>query len=64
MKPILTPDDLAERWQVTRSQLGNMRHSGKGPEFFKPNARTVRYRLEDVEAFEAKTRTMSERGVA
>lgn len=52
MKPVLTPDELAERWSMSRESLAYLRYQGRGPRFFKAG-RLVRYRLADVEAFEA-----------
>jgi hypothetical protein len=49
---LLTPDDLASRWQVHPGSLANARSAGVGVPFIKIGAR-VRYRLADVEAFEA-----------
>ncbi len=48
----LTPADLAARWQTTTGALADERYRGVGPSYLKLGAR-VRYRLADVEAYEA-----------
>ena len=48
---ILTPEDLAVRWNVAPATLSQWRWNGRGPRFFKMN-KGVRYRLQDVEKFE------------
>jgi len=48
---LLTPEDLAARWNVTPATLSQWRWNGRGPRFFKMN-KGVRYRLQDVERFE------------
>ncbi len=48
---LLTPEDLAARWNVTLTTLSQWRWNGRGPRFFKM-AKGVRYRLSDVEHFE------------
>lgn len=64
---LLTPDQLAERWGVTRQALAQMRYRGTGPAFVKIGARRVLYRPQDVLAFEesqVRTRTDDEAAVA
>lgn len=48
----LTEQDLAERWQCTPGWLANERCSARGPRYHKLN-RLVRYKIGDVEEFEA-----------
>jgi len=50
---LLTPDQLAARWagKVSRRTLANWRSSGRGPDFLKQGWE-IRYRLEDVKAYE------------
>ena len=48
----LTQDDLAERWSISARTLERWRWIGEGPRFVKLGGH-VRYRLEDIEAFEA-----------
>ena len=43
--------DLAARWRVSRKKLQADRLNGIGPAYFKLGA-CVRYRLDDIEAFE------------
>jgi hypothetical protein len=52
MASLLTPTELAERWQVSPRTLERWRWLRTGPSFLKIGT-AVRYRLEDVEAFEA-----------
>ena len=47
----LTQDELAARWRISERTLDRWRALGTGPAWLKLNGR-VRYRLEDVEAFE------------
>lgn len=49
---LLTETDLAHRWQVARGSLANDRSANRGVPFVKLGTR-VRYRLSDVEAYEA-----------
>lgn len=48
----LTPGDLSDRWGIPAPTLAGWRYQGKGPAFFRLGGH-VRYRLEDVEAYEA-----------
>jgi hypothetical protein len=48
---MLTPADLAQRWQVPARTLGQWRYEGRGPAYVKIGG-AVRYRLVDVEAYE------------
>ncbi|NEG90577.1 DNA-binding protein [Bifidobacterium aerophilum] len=48
---LLTPVQLAERWQIPVPQLAMQRYRGQGPKFTKIGAH-VRYPLEEVEAYE------------
>ena len=47
----LTPEALAERWEIETDTLTQWRWNGRGPKFLKIGGR-VRYRLEDIEVFE------------
>lgn len=47
----LSPEALGERWEVSPQTLERWRSDGLGPRFLKIRGR-VRYRLEDIEAFE------------
>lgn len=49
----LTPIELAERLGVTARTLTNWRSNNTGPKYFKPTGNVVRYRLTDVDAWEA-----------
>jgi len=53
--PMLTPRQLAERWQwrVTASTLMTWRSRGTGPRFVKIGGRVL-YRLSDVLDYEAR----------
>lgn len=45
--------ELADRWRISERTLEKWRHFGRGPSFLKIGGR-VMYRLDDIEAFEAK----------
>lgn len=47
----LSPAELADRWGVPITTLAQWRYVGKGPAYLKLGG-AVRYRLEDVEAYE------------
>ena len=47
----LTQRDLARRWNKSEGTLERFRSEGIGPRFLKLGG-TVRYRLEDIEAYE------------
>ena len=49
---LLTPRELAARWGISTKTLANQRCAGGGPPFLKLQG-PVRYRLADVEAYEA-----------
>lgn len=48
----MTQTELAERWQISEATLERWRTEAGGPVFLKLGAQ-VRYRLRDIEAFEA-----------
>ncbi len=48
----MTQTELAERWQISEATLERWRTDAGGPMFLKLGAQ-VRYRVHDVEAFEA-----------
>ena len=48
----MTQTELAERWQISEATLERWRTEAGGPVFLKLGAQ-VRYRVRDVEAFEA-----------
>ena len=49
---MLSPARLSERWDIPVVTLAGWRYRGKGPAFLRLNG-TLRYRLADVEAYEA-----------
>ena len=57
---MLTDDDLAERWQVKLRKIREMRARRELP--FVTIGRSPRYRLKDVEAFEAAHTVTAKRG--
>lgn len=59
MEIYLTPDQVCELVPgMTRSNLAQMRFTGKGPRFMKPSPRVVVYRRSDIIAWlEASERT-------
>ena len=54
--PLLTCAELAERWCCSPGWLANMRCAGQGPPFLKLGS-NVRYRLQDVVAYEDSSRS-------
>jgi hypothetical protein len=51
----LTTTQLAERWQMDEKTLSHWRQQGRGPQYIKlgeGKTAVVRYRLEDIQAFE------------
>ncbi|MBT2748378.1 helix-turn-helix domain-containing protein [Lysobacter sp. ISL-50] len=54
--PHLSTEELAERWRVAARTVKRWRSEGIGPRSVKV-ARSVRYRLDDVERFERGTDT-------
>ena len=50
-KEILTPTDIAERYEIPKQTVAVWRSKGLGPRYFKAG-RHVRYRLADVLAWE------------
>ena len=61
----LNQRQLAERWDLSEGTLERWRCEGIGPVFLKLQGQ-VRYRIEDVKAFEAESlrKSTSERGVS
>jgi len=55
-KVYLTTEELAKRWNISANTLRSWRFKGEGPPYFKPGGEKGKtlYRIEDVEAFEAK----------
>ncbi len=49
--PLITPEALAERWNLTIATLSQWRWNGRGPHYLKIGRRIL-YRLQDVEDFE------------
>ncbi len=52
--PLISQSQLAHRWRLSLSTIERWRCEGKGPVYLKLRGQ-VRYRLEDVEAFEEKS---------
>jgi hypothetical protein len=55
MPQLLTTKQLCERWQITQDTLRQWRVSENGPAYIKlgdGRAAPVRYKLEDIEAYE------------
>lgn len=50
----LTPEQLAERWEVTLDTLQRWRRENVGPRYFKVERR-IRYQLADIEAYEQRS---------
>jgi predicted DNA-binding transcriptional regulator AlpA len=49
--PVMTPAQLAKRWDFHVMSLANMRTQGRGPKFIKLGNK-VRYPLSEIEAYE------------
>jgi predicted DNA-binding transcriptional regulator AlpA len=49
----MTEQELSSRWQVSIKTLQRWRGQQAGPKFIKLENRAVRYRLSDIEAYEA-----------
>jgi predicted site-specific integrase-resolvase len=59
MSQLLTPKELCERWKVADNTLRKWRVANVGPAYIKLGEgrnSEVRYRIEDVEAFEKSNR--------
>lgn len=55
MATYLTTDELAKRWSIATNTIRRWRTEGMGPSFVKLGSgirSAVRYRLEDIEAYE------------
>ena len=60
---LLTPKELCERWKIADNTLRKWRVANYGPAYLKLGDRKtseVRYRLEDVIAFEESNRFVTE----
>ena len=58
---MLSEKDLAARWGVTQKTLQVWRTEGDGPKFITLGKNTIRYRMDDVLAYEAeRTKTKPE----
>lgn len=53
---LLTRPQLATRWQCTSGHLANLASAGLGPAYLKLSGNFVRYRLEDIVAYEQQHR--------
>ena len=49
---LMTPREMADRLGVALITLRKWRQQGKGPRYLKLGYRTIRYRIEDVVAWE------------
>ena len=56
----LRQTELAQRWNISPRTLERWRWIGEGPAYLKIGGRVV-YRLEDIEAYEAKSRQEASR---
>lgn len=60
MEKLLKIEDVVEMTGLSGAHLAQLRYRGSGPKFLKLTARTVRYRLGDVQTWlesTARTRT-------
>ena len=63
MAQLLTPKELCERWKVADNTLRKWRVANVGPAYIKLGEgrnSEVRYRIDDVEAFEKSNRFTTE----
>jgi predicted DNA-binding transcriptional regulator AlpA len=51
MEDYVKADVVSEKLGISEGALAQMRHRGTGPKFVKLGARSVRYRLSDVNAW-------------
>lgn len=49
---LITPEQLGERWGKSIQTLAQMRYLGTGPKFVRVSAKTIRYRVIDIEEYE------------
>lgn len=64
MSLLLTPKELCERWKVADNTLRKWRVANSGPNYIKlgdGRNSEVRYRVEDIEAFEKNNRFITEK---
>jgi predicted DNA-binding transcriptional regulator AlpA len=50
---LMTEQELSSRWQISIKTLQRWRGQQTGPKFIKLENRSVRYRLTDIETYEA-----------
>lgn len=51
-EPYISDDDVVSRMPgMTKGNLAQLRHTGKGPKFYKPSPRVVLYKWSDVQAW-------------
>ncbi len=57
---LLTPEQLAKRWVVSTGTLANWRYKRMGPDYVRLAGGNgmVRYRLQDIEKWEAANRNV------
>lgn len=48
---LLTPEAASQYLSVTKQSLAQLRYTGRGPTFRKLGMKTVRYKIEDLEAW-------------
>lgn len=56
VRPLATPEEVAEYLGVSTQALAQMRWLGTGPVFTRVTPRTIRYRWADIEAYELANR--------
>lgn len=49
----MSQQELADHWGMPVRTLAAWRYQGRGPAYLKLNGGTIRYRVEDVEAYES-----------
>lgn len=57
----LSPEEVAETFRMTKSQLAQLRYHGTGPRYYKPTGRLVLYKRSEVLAWiEASSRSRTD----
>jgi predicted DNA-binding transcriptional regulator AlpA len=56
---LLTIDQVCEYLQVKPSALAQLRYTGRGPAYFAPTAKTIRYDKADIDKWIADSRRLS-----
>jgi predicted DNA-binding transcriptional regulator AlpA len=50
-EPFLTIEQVCERYGFARQMLATMRYEKRGPRYYKPSAKVIRYKASDIDAW-------------